>query len=81
MGALVIRVKGVPDEIDRIRENYPEKLTAEKLSQPAGSEEGKPATPAGRKKSPLKRIISRITGDTVPDSPGKTSKTDMMTED
>jgi hypothetical protein len=80
MGALVIRVKGVPDEVERIRENYPKKLTAEKLAQAPGSEEAKPAAP-GKKKSPLVRIIRKLKGDQVPDVPGKTVKTDTMPED
>jgi hypothetical protein len=80
MGALVIRVKGVPDEADRIRESYPKKLTAEKMAQAPGSEEAKPATP-GKKKSPLKRIIGKLKGDQVPDVPGKNPKMDTMTED
>jgi hypothetical protein len=80
MGALVIRIKGVPDEAGRLRENYPRKLTADKMAQAPGSEEARPAA-AGKKKSPLKRIISKLKGDQAPDVPEKTAKTDTMPED
>jgi hypothetical protein len=80
MGALVIRVKGVPDEVGRIRDNYPKELTEDKLSKPAGSEEAKPAA-AGKKKSPLKRIIRKLKGDGGPAVPDRTTKTEIMPED
>lgn len=77
MGALVIRIKGVPDEVTRIRENYPEELTEKKLKEPVGDD-----APSGnangprKKKSPLKRIIRKIAGDEPQGTPTKTSHTE-----
>ena len=36
MGALIIRIKGVPDEVVRVRENYSRELTEKKLHEPVG---------------------------------------------
>jgi hypothetical protein len=77
MGALVIRIKGVPDEVSRIRDVYPREFTAKKLEAPVGDD-----APSGsidgprKKKSPLKRIIRRITGDETPGMAPKTGHTE-----
>jgi hypothetical protein len=76
MGALVIRVKGVPDEVGRIRDIYPRELTEKKMKEPVGEEPV--SSGGGKKKSPLKRFIRKIKGN---DAPGVTIKTDHMTED
>jgi hypothetical protein len=83
MGALVIRIKDVPDEVGRIRENYSRELTAEKLQGPVSGEEVRPATPAGKKKGSrtLKRIIRKLTGDSTGDEQVRASKTNLYHEE
>ena len=85
MGALVIRVKGVPDEVERIRESYPKELTARKMKEPPGGGQDDPSRPPGAsgKKRPktLKRIIRRLQGDRKPDAPGQAANIDITPED
>jgi len=63
MGALVIRIKGVPDEVARIIENYPRELTERQRQQPPGGEAG-PARDVrkSKKRAGLKGIINRLKG-------------------
>jgi hypothetical protein len=67
MGALVIRVKGVPDEVERVKESYSRELTARKQQETAGKTvaESSPAADADRQERPgaLSRILRRIKGD------------------
>ncbi len=58
MGALIIRIKGVPDEAVRVRENYSRELTEKKLHGPA--DEDTTATTGKRKgRSTLSKILGR----------------------
>ncbi len=60
MGALIIRIKGVPDEVVRIRENYSRALTEQKLKLPVGADD-RPADAGGKRKGhgTLSRILGR----------------------
>jgi hypothetical protein len=62
MGALIIRIKGVPDEVARIRGNYSRALTEQKLKVPVGAADEKPADAGGKRKgrSTLGKILGRI---------------------
>jgi hypothetical protein len=62
MGALIIRVKGVPDEVVRVKDNYSRGLTEKKLREPAGGPaiEDSAATSGKRKgRSALSKILGR----------------------
>ncbi len=80
MGALVIRIKGVPDEVVRIRENYSRDLTSEKMQEPVSDEESLPTSASRKKKGTIKRIIRKLQGDS-PDSTHGATKADRHTED
>ncbi|MGA9138761.1 MAG: DUF1894 domain-containing protein [Methanocella sp.] len=62
MGALIIRIKGVPDEVVRVKENYSRALTEKKLREPPGSPDAEDAAAArGKRKgrSTLSKILGR----------------------
>ena len=57
MGALVIRIKNVPDEVGRIRESYPRELTERMLREPVGSAA---AQASGASKEKGRGIVGQI---------------------
>lgn len=71
MGALVIRVKGVPDEVERIKENYSKELTARKRQESASAgslQDGSSgATDVKERQGTISRILRKVQGD--PDNP------------
>ncbi len=85
MGALVIRIKGVPDEVERIKENYSRELTRKMLEVPAGGQEDNAAEGKQKKPRGLKKIISRLAGDNsgAPENatPYSAANIDKMPED
>jgi hypothetical protein len=64
MGALVIRVKGVPDELARIKDNYSRALTKKKLQEPVGGQPSPgPAARSRKRRGAIGRIVDKLQGD------------------
>jgi hypothetical protein len=60
MGALIIRIKGVPDEVARVKESYSRELTEKKLHEPVGGTADTAAKTGKRKgRGALSKILGR----------------------
>jgi hypothetical protein len=60
MGALIIRIKGVPDEVVRVRESYSREMTEKKLHEPVGGTADAAAVTGKRKgRGTLSKILGR----------------------
>lgn len=69
MGALVIRVKGVPDEVARVKEGHSRALTRRKRQEPVSSSDDAGRGPAAKgrgRRGAIGRIIDRLQGDKSP---------------
>ncbi len=82
MGALVIRVKGVPDEVARVKDGYSRPLTRQKRQEPVGGDAGQgPAAKGRKRRGAVGKIIDRLQGDKSPAQDSEASNIRTIPED